>query len=159
MNTNRGKNKTTTAAAAGAKRPRRQRRLWKDRELEILYNCARRFRGRSDMWVRVAEYLPGRTNREARQRYMRDSHSDSRYRRWTLVEESQLFDHVVRYGAARWGVFAEKTQKEYHNARNHWYVMRRRAGVAAEEDWTTIVDTVSAYLESRAQDEERKAAD
>lgn len=130
--------------------------IWTDQELKILYERVNKYKGDYRMWVVVAAGLPNRSRKEVRQRYMRDMRSDRRYKRWTMIEERDLYEHVLKFGESRWNEFTKNSDRPYFTVRNHWFVMRKHAEVAAEQSPELIMDAVSAYLDSRAEKEQNE---
>lgn len=72
-------------------------------------------------WSKVAEYLPGRTGAQCRDRYNSALYQRSEHRKWTQEEDDLLVQKYKEYGP-RW-VFISKffNGRNGNNIKNRWY--------------------------------------
>ncbi|XP_040860337.1 snRNA-activating protein complex subunit 4 [Ochotona curzoniae] len=61
---------------------------------------------REQNWFRVREEVPGRSDAQCRDRYLRRLHFSLKKGRWDPKEEEQLLELIAKYGVGRWAKIA-----------------------------------------------------
>ncbi|NXL84041.1 SNPC4 protein, partial [Alectura lathami] len=79
---------------------------WTPEEDAMLLAAVKKY-GERD-WYKIRTEVPGRSDAQCRDRYLKALHYDVKKGRWTLEEEQQLIDLVQKHGLGHWSKIASE---------------------------------------------------
>ncbi|CAN8197940.1 unnamed protein product [Coccothraustes coccothraustes] len=79
---------------------------WTPEEDAMLMAAVKKYRGKD--WYKIRREVPGRSDAQCRDRYLKSLHWDVKKGRWSLEEEEQLIELVQKHGLGRWSKIASE---------------------------------------------------
>ncbi|XP_039586728.1 snRNA-activating protein complex subunit 4 isoform X2 [Passer montanus] len=79
---------------------------WTPEEDAMLMAAVKKYRGKD--WYKIRTEVPGRSDAQCRDRYLKSLHWDVKKGRWSLEEEEQLIELVQKHGLGRWSKIASE---------------------------------------------------
>ncbi|XP_053413794.1 snRNA-activating protein complex subunit 4 isoform X2 [Nycticebus coucang] len=102
--------------------PNLKRGVWAPEEDAKLLQAVAKY-GEQD-WFKIREEVPGRSDAQCRDRYLRRLHCSLKKGRWNLKEEEQLLDLIEKYGVGHWAKIAsELPHRSGSQCLSKWKVM------------------------------------
>ncbi|KAI6076061.1 SnRNA-activating protein complex subunit 4 isoform X2 [Aix galericulata] len=106
-------------------------------------------------WYKIRTEVPGRSDAQCRDRYLKALHCDVKKGRWSLEEEEQLIDLVQKHGLGHWSKIAsELPHRTGSQCLSKWKLMigsKKRSRPAkrrhVEEESTSCSDSSSEDIE------------
>ncbi|KAM5298565.1 snRNA-activating protein complex subunit 4 [Ctenodactylus gundi] len=108
-------------------------------------------------WFKIREEVPGRSDAQCRDRYLRRLHFSLKKGRWTAKEEEQLLELIEKYGAGHWAKIAsELPHRSDSQCLSKWKIMvekkqgpqRRRRKPRRRIQWSSSSSSDSASGDS-----------
>ncbi|XP_045702359.1 snRNA-activating protein complex subunit 4 [Phyllostomus hastatus] len=108
--------------------PSLKKGLWTPEEDEKLLRAVAKY-GEQD-WFKIREEVPGRSDAQCRDRYLRKLHSSLKKGRWNSKEEEKLLELIEKHGVGHWAKIAsELPHRTGSQCLSKWKVMvRKRQG-------------------------------
>ncbi|NXR52321.1 SNPC4 protein, partial [Hippolais icterina] len=95
---------------------------WTPEEDGMLMAAVRKYREKD--WYKVRTEVPGRSDAQCRDRYLKALHWDVKKGKWSLKEEEQLIELVQKHGLGRWSKIAsELPHRTGSQCRSKWSLM------------------------------------
>ncbi|NWH93375.1 SNPC4 protein, partial [Aegithalos caudatus] len=95
---------------------------WTPEEDGMLMAAVRKYREKE--WYKVRTEVPGRSDSQCRDRYLKALHWDVKKGRWSSEEEEQLIELVQKHGLGRWSKIAsELPHRTGSQCRSKWSLM------------------------------------
>ncbi|KAM8796617.1 snRNA-activating protein complex subunit 4 [Eudromia elegans] len=79
---------------------------WTPEEDAMLLNAVKKYGARD--WYKIRTEVPGRSDAQCRDRYLKALHCDVKKGKWSLEEEEQLIDLVEKHGLGHWSKIASE---------------------------------------------------
>ncbi|NXT08876.1 SNPC4 protein, partial [Prunella fulvescens] len=79
---------------------------WTPEEDAMLMAAVKKYRGKD--WYKIRTEVPGRSDAQCRDRYLKALHWDVKKGKWSLEEEEQLIELVQKHGLGRWSKIASE---------------------------------------------------
>ncbi|XP_041262390.1 snRNA-activating protein complex subunit 4 isoform X1 [Onychostruthus taczanowskii] len=79
---------------------------WTPKEDAMLMAAVKKYKGKS--WYKIRTEVPGRSDAQCRDRYLKSLHCDVKKGKWSLEEEEQLIELVQKHGLGRWSKIASE---------------------------------------------------
>ncbi|XP_050836974.1 snRNA-activating protein complex subunit 4 isoform X2 [Serinus canaria] len=79
---------------------------WTPEEDAMLMAAVKKHRGKD--WYKIRREVPGRSDAQCRDRYLKALHWDVKKGKWSLEEEEQLIELVQKHGLGRWSKIASE---------------------------------------------------
>ncbi|NXA49820.1 SNPC4 protein, partial [Nothocercus julius] len=79
---------------------------WTPEEDAMLLTAVKKYGARD--WYKIRTEVPGRSDAQCRDRYLKALHSDVRKGKWSLEEEEQLIELVEKHGLGHWSKIASE---------------------------------------------------
>ncbi|KAM6170137.1 snRNA-activating protein complex subunit 4 [Rhynchocyon petersi] len=86
-------------------------------------------------WFKIREEVPGRSDAQCRDRYLRRLHFSLKKGRWNLKEEEKLLELIEKYGAGHWAKIASE--------------LPHRTGSQCLSKWKIMVGKKQSYRQRR----------
>ncbi|XP_032056272.1 snRNA-activating protein complex subunit 4 [Aythya fuligula] len=126
---------------------------WTPEEDAMLLAAVKKY-GERD-WYKIRTEVPGRSDAQCRDRYLKALHCDVKKGRWSLEEEEQLIDLVQKHGLGHWSKIAsELPHRTGSQCLSKWKLMigsKKRSRPAkrrhVEEESTSCSDSSSEDIE------------
>ncbi|XP_032117648.1 snRNA-activating protein complex subunit 4 isoform X2 [Sapajus apella] len=81
-------------------------------------------------WFKIREEVPGRSDAQCRDRYLRRLHFSLKKGRWNLKEEEQLIELIEKYGVGHWAKIAsELPHRSGSQCLSKWKIMMGKQGL------------------------------
>ncbi|XP_069915095.1 snRNA-activating protein complex subunit 4 isoform X3 [Oryctolagus cuniculus] len=82
---------------------------------------------REQNWFKIRQEVPGRSDAQCRDRYIRRLHSSLKKGRWSPREEQQLMQLIAKHGVGRWAKIAsELPHRSGSQCLSKWKIMKRQ---------------------------------
>ncbi|NXR77040.1 SNPC4 protein, partial [Pycnonotus jocosus] len=95
---------------------------WTPEEDGMLMAAVKKYREKD--WYKVRTEVPGRSDAQCRERYLKVLHWDVKKGKWSLEEEEQLIELVQKHGLGRWSKIAsELPHRTGSQCRSKWCIM------------------------------------
>ncbi|NWZ71953.1 SNPC4 protein, partial [Acrocephalus arundinaceus] len=95
---------------------------WTPEEDCMLMAAVRKYREKD--WYKIRTEVPGRSDAQCRDRYLKVLHWDVKKGKWSLEEEEQLIELVQKHGLGRWSKIAsELPHRTGSQCRSKWSLM------------------------------------
>ncbi|NWZ36155.1 SNPC4 protein, partial [Brachypodius atriceps] len=95
---------------------------WTAEEDGMLMAAVRKYREKD--WYKVRTEVPGRSDAQCRERYLKVLHWDVKKGKWSSEEEEQLIELVQKHGLGRWSKIAsELPHRTGSQCRSKWSIM------------------------------------
>ncbi|NWT25415.1 SNPC4 protein, partial [Cardinalis cardinalis] len=137
---------------------------WTPEEDAMLMAAVKKYKEKD--WYKIRREVPGRSDAQCRDRYLKALHWDVKKGRWSLEEEEQLIELVQKHGLGRWSKIAsELPHRTGAQCRSKWTVMigskvLKRSGATkrrhAEESSSSSESCSEEELELANNSEEEK---
>ncbi|XP_074412787.1 snRNA-activating protein complex subunit 4 isoform X1 [Zonotrichia albicollis] len=126
---------------------------WTPEEDAMLMAAVKKYKEKD--WYKIRREVPGRSDAQCRDRYVKALHWDLKKGKWSLEEEEQLIELVQKHGLGRWSKIAsELPHRTGAQCQSKWTVMigskRKRSGAARRRH----AEESSSPSESSSDDEE-----
>ncbi|XP_054140414.1 snRNA-activating protein complex subunit 4 [Melozone crissalis] len=134
---------------------------WTPEEDAMLMAAVKKYKEKD--WYKIRREVPGRSDAQCRDRYLKALHWDVKKGKWSLEEEEQLIELVQKHGLGRWSKIAsELPHRTGAQCQSKWTVMigskRKRSGAAkrchAEESSSPSESSSEEELELANNSEE-----
>ncbi|XP_054990708.1 snRNA-activating protein complex subunit 4 isoform X2 [Sorex araneus] len=107
--------------------PRLRKGCWAPEEDAKLLQAVAKY-GEQD-WFKIREEVPGRSDAQCRDRYLRRLHFSLKKGRWDCREEGKLLELVGKHGVGNWAKIAsELPQRTGSQCLSKWKIMVRKQG-------------------------------
>ncbi|XP_071430590.1 snRNA-activating protein complex subunit 4 isoform X3 [Pithys albifrons albifrons] len=130
---------------------------WTPEEDAMLLAAVRKY-GERD-WYKIRTEVPGRSDAQCRDRYLKALHWDVKKGKWSIEEEEQLIELVQKHGLGHWSKIAsELPHRTGSQCLSKWKLMigsKKRSGAAKRHH----NEESSSYSESSSEDMELDLAD
>ncbi|NWQ60047.1 SNPC4 protein, partial [Neopipo cinnamomea] len=131
---------------------------WTPEEDAMLLAAVKKY-GEKD-WYKIRTEVPGRSDAQCRDRYLKALHWDVKKGKWSLEEEEQLIELVEKHGLGHWSkIAAELPHRTGSQCLSKWKLMigskKRRSRAAKRQH----VEESSSSSESSSEDIELDLAD
>ncbi|XP_055988651.1 snRNA-activating protein complex subunit 4 [Sorex fumeus] len=105
--------------------PRLRKGYWAPEEDAKLLQAVAKY-GEQD-WFKIREEVPGRSDAQCRDRYLRRLHFSLKKGRWDCREEGKLLELIGKYGVGNWAKIAsELPQRTGSQCLSKWKIMARK---------------------------------
>ncbi|NWT95186.1 SNPC4 protein, partial [Urocynchramus pylzowi] len=126
---------------------------WTPEEDAMLMAAVKKYRGKD--WYKIRTEVPGRSDAQCRDRYLKALHWDVKKGRWSLEEEEQLIELVQKHGLGRWSKIAsELPHRTSAQCLSKWKLMigskKKRSGATKRRH----AEESSSPSESSSEEEE-----
>ncbi|KAM4662649.1 snRNA-activating protein complex subunit 4 isoform 2-T2 [Discoglossus pictus] len=102
--------------------PNLKKGYWSKSEDELLLKAISKHGERN--WYKIRLEVPGRTDMQCRERYIKGLHADLKKGKWSTEEKQKLVDLVEKYGVGRWTKIAsELTHRTGSQCLSKWKAM------------------------------------
>ncbi|KAF2982309.1 hypothetical protein EK904_004915 [Melospiza melodia maxima] len=134
---------------------------WTPEEDAMLMAAVKKYKEKD--WYKIRREVPGRSDAQCRDRYLKALHWDVKKGKWSLEEEEQLIELVQKHGLGRWSKIAsELPHRTGAQCQSKWTVMigskRKRSGATkrrhAEESSSPSESSSEEELELEHSSEE-----
>ncbi|NXM03352.1 SNPC4 protein, partial [Tyrannus savana] len=131
---------------------------WTPEEDAMLLAAVKKY-GEKD-WYKIRTEVPGRSDAQCRDRYLKALHWDVKKGKWSLEEEEQLIELVEKHGLGHWSkIAAELPHRTGSQCLSKWKLMigskKKRSRAAKRQH----VEETSSSSESSSEDVELDLAD
>ncbi|XP_023371960.1 snRNA-activating protein complex subunit 4 isoform X2 [Otolemur garnettii] len=135
--------------------PNLKRGVWAPEEDAKLLQAVAKY-GEQD-WFKIREEVPGRSDAQCRDRYLRRLHCSLKKGRWNIKEEEQLLELIEKYGVGHWAKIAsELPHRSGSQCLSKWKVMtgkkqslqRRRRIPRRHPQWSSSSSSSSGETSS-----------
>ncbi|NWZ99008.1 SNPC4 protein, partial [Nesospiza acunhae] len=96
---------------------------WTPEEDAMLMAAVKKYKEKD--WYKIRREVPGRSDAQCRDRYLKALHWDVKKGRWSLEEEEQLIELVQKHGLGRWSKIASE--------------LPHRTGAQCLSKWTVMI--------------------
>ncbi|NWV84931.1 SNPC4 protein, partial [Dasyornis broadbenti] len=131
---------------------------WTPEEDAMLMAAVKKY-GEKD-WYKIRTEVPGRSDAQCRDRYLKALHWDVKKGRWSLKEEEQLIELVQKHGLGHWSKIAsELPHRTDSQCLSKWKLM---IGSKKKRSWATkrrYAEESSSSSESSSEDMELDLSD
>ncbi|NXE68742.1 SNPC4 protein, partial [Calcarius ornatus] len=95
---------------------------WTPEEDAMLLAAVKKYKEKD--WFKIRREVPGRSDAQCRDRYLKALHWDVKKGKWSLEEEEQLIELVQKHGLGRWSrIASELPHRTGAQCRSKWTVM------------------------------------
>ncbi|XP_069729379.1 snRNA-activating protein complex subunit 4 [Phaenicophaeus curvirostris] len=130
---------------------------WTPEEDAMLLAAVKKYGARD--WYKIRTEVPGRSDAQCRDRYLKALHCDVKKGKWSLEEEEQLVELVQKHGLGHWSKIAsELTHRTGSQCLSKWKLMigsKKRSRSTKHQH----VEESSSSSESSSEDEELDLSD
>ncbi|NXI14474.1 SNPC4 protein, partial [Irena cyanogastra] len=131
---------------------------WTPKEDALLMAAVKKYRGKN--WYKIRTEVPGRSDAQCRDRYLKVLHWDVKKGKWSLEEEEQLIELVQKHGLGHWSKIAsELPHRTGAQCLSKWKIMigsqKKRSGASRQHH----AEESSSPSESSSEDMELELAD
>uniref|UniRef100_A0A8C5IR60 snRNA-activating protein complex subunit 4 n=1 Tax=Junco hyemalis TaxID=40217 RepID=A0A8C5IR60_JUNHY len=96
---------------------------WTPEEDAMLMAAVKKYKEKD--WYKIRREVPGRSDAQCRDRYVKALHWDVKKGKWSLEEEEQLIELVQKHGLGRWSKIASE--------------LPHRTGAQCQSKWTVMI--------------------
>ncbi|NXP90557.1 SNPC4 protein, partial [Passerina amoena] len=96
---------------------------WTPEEDAMLMAAVKKYKEKD--WYKIRREVPGRSDAQCRDRYLKALHWDVKKGRWSLEEEEQLIELVQKHGLGHWSKIASE--------------LPHRTGAQCQSKWTVMI--------------------
>ncbi|NXF18888.1 SNPC4 protein, partial [Rhodinocichla rosea] len=96
---------------------------WTAEEDAMLMAAVKKYKEKD--WYKIRREVPGRSDAQCRDRYLKALHWDVKKGKWSLEEEEQLIELVQKHGLGRWSKIASE--------------LPHRTGAQCQSKWTVMI--------------------
>ncbi|MEE6505236.1 hypothetical protein FKM82_005469 [Ascaphus truei] len=102
--------------------PNLKKGFWSPSEDELLLKAISKY-GEKD-WYKIRDEVPGRSDSQCRERYLKGLHADVKKGKWSAEEKAKLSELIEKYGVGRWTKIAsELTHRTGSQCLSKWKCM------------------------------------
>ncbi|NXG70782.1 SNPC4 protein, partial [Baryphthengus martii] len=131
---------------------------WTPEEDAMLLAAVRKY-GERD-WYKIRTEVPGRSDAQCRDRYLKALHCDVKKGKWSLEEEEQLIELVQKHGLGHWSkIAAELPHRTGSQCLSKWKLMIGSKKKRSRPTKCQPVEESSSCSESSSEDMELDLAD
>ncbi|KFZ52354.1 snRNA-activating protein complex subunit 4, partial [Podiceps cristatus] len=131
---------------------------WTPEEDAMLLAAVKKY-GERD-WYKIRTEVPGRSDAQCRDRYLKALHHDVKKGKWSLEEEEQLIELVQKHGLGRWSKIAsELPHRTGSQCLSKWKLMIGSKKKRSRPTKRRYVEETSSSSESSSEDIELDLAD
>ncbi|KFO82537.1 snRNA-activating protein complex subunit 4, partial [Cuculus canorus] len=131
---------------------------WTPEEDAMLLAAVKKYGARD--WYKIRTEVPGRSDAQCRDRYLKALHCDVKKGKWSLEEEEQLIELVQKHGLGHWSKIAsELTHRTGSQCLSKWKLMIGSKKKRSRSPKHHHVQESSSSSESSSEDEELDLSD
>ncbi|NXP35802.1 SNPC4 protein, partial [Leiothrix lutea] len=132
---------------------------WTPEEDDMLMAAVQKYRERE--WYKVRTEVPGRSDAQCRDRYLKVLHWDVKKGKWSSEEEEQLIELVQKHGLGRWSKIAsELPHRTGSQCQSKWTLMigskKKRSGAVkrrrADDSFSSLESSSGEDMELELED-------